>query len=343
MREENDLLPGGAGRTEEVTVPIFPQWLRRLDPLLNAEDTNKIFQTFQHRRRTHRRVWRFDMLYDAPKTISFALGLLFFCLLFLGKSVMGIRISVLVYIVGVVYSMWILSFLVLVVQFFMKKKKQNYLVLPMRVGGVFRTLDYLEQQAFDLWLAGARGTEVAQAIYLELWESMYRRVKFVAPVLVFFVFYNLGDDLQNRGLADLYFYPLAILLIVEIAIALMIGISFIGYIAIDIRHDCWLKYLNYTRFMLRNVAGILFAVVLILGFVMLARSARDIQGFLVAFFNTDEIAALTLKLLVITVALFIILIVSRRYILRRTERRMQQMDAVFTRLMHHHLMGDPDA
>lgn len=321
---------------------IFPLWLRRLDPLLNAEDNNAIFHTFLHRRREHRRVWRFDMLYDAPKTISFALGLLFFCFLFFGKSLFGIRISVLIYIVGITYSLWILSFLLLVVQFFMKKKKQNYLVLPMRVGGVFRTLDYLEQQALDLWLAGARGREIAHAVYLELWETMYRRVKIVAPIVVFVIFYYLGDDLQNRGLADLYFYPLAILLIVEIGIALMIAISFIGYIAVDIRHDCWLKYLSYSRFMIRNVIGLLFAVVLILGFALLARSAGRIRDSLLAFFNTDDIGPLTIKLFVITVALYFVLVVSRRYILRRTERRMEQMDAVFTRLMHRHLMGDPD-
>ncbi|MEO8377660.1 MAG: hypothetical protein ABI579_08305, partial [Candidatus Sumerlaeota bacterium] len=40
--------------------------------------------------------------------------------------------------------------------------------------------------------------------------------------------------------------------------------------------------------------------------------------------------------------LFITLIFARRYILRRTERRMLQMDDVFTRLMRRHLMNDPD-
>lgn len=321
---------------------MFPRWLRRIDPTLEAEDTNGLFLAFRDRRRDHTHVIRVDFLYDLPKFITYSLGVLFFFMIFFGQSVLGLRPATSRMHYAVVYATWVFSFLVIVVQFFLRGKRRNYLVLPRRVSGVFRTLDFLEQQAVDLWLAGVRGSDVALALYLETWERTYQLFRVLAPLVWFYVFFLLGLDMQNRGLADLYFYPLALLLVAELSVAALLGLSFFAYGIVDFRHDCWLKYIDYRKFILRNIIGGLIGVILVLGFAMLLLHFKDIRKALIAFFATDEIADITVKLAIITSVLLFVLVAAQRFIQFRVRRQFVRMDRMFHLLMHKAAMGDPD-
>ncbi len=160
--------------------------------------------------------------------------------------------------------------------------------------------------------------------------------------LLFFVFLYLANDLQHRGLADLYFYPLALILVGQLVLASLLVISFFCYTVVDFRHDCWLKFIDYRKFMLRNIIGGLFGLILILGFAFLMLHFKGIRSGLIAFFNTDEIADLTVKLLVINTALFIVMVYARRLIQRRLRERFAHMDRLFLLLMSRAAMHDPD-
>lgn len=159
--------------------PAFPRWLRRIDPLLAAEDTNTLYQAFRERRQ--RRSWM-ARIADARSEfmiVGFATG----------------GLVLLVYVLARFGCLACLAALVPIIAFLAiasatRHRRIQSRRLPNSVSGVFSLRGFHEQAAIDLWLTGSGGREIVEAIYLEQRQANW-------PVGML---YNLGIALLLTGL-----------------------------------------------------------------------------------------------------------------------------------------------
>lgn len=159
--------------------PAFPKWLKEMDPVLQAEETNAVFQAFRARRLDYggggwrslfRRRARANM---SPALIAMWIGLL-------AVVFVGCLISPFVAALAAVF----------LVPFIQQKSTRQRIIgefLPKRVSQVFSEKGFFESAAIDLWLTGVKGSEVAEAIYLEK-----REVNFGSSVLALLVLWLVG-------------------------------------------------------------------------------------------------------------------------------------------------------
>lgn len=136
----------------------FPEWLRRLDPMLNAEDSNAVFEAFRRRRKVHARGRFLTSL-----KYSFA-----------GASVQQLALYGVVIVASVVAFAFlgccaipiVAVALTIIGRSFQRGRVQKG-VMPRRLEQVFSVSGFMETQAIDLWLSGATGRDVLEALYLE--------------------------------------------------------------------------------------------------------------------------------------------------------------------------------
>lgn len=145
----------------------FPNWLRKLDPLLAAEDTNHLFQAFRARR-----------LEYGPKGWR-----RYFSKSHLKGSLLPALIGTAIVLTGIIAFFTLgccaLLFIMAVAPLIYRKISKRRITeafLPMRLAGVFHQGGFHEQAAIDIWLTGASGQEVAEAIYLERRENSCRLI-----------------------------------------------------------------------------------------------------------------------------------------------------------------------
>lgn len=161
----------------------FPEWVKRLDPLLQGEETNTPYRLFRARRLSSRGfvhhgtllprvveavgplfngVWAF-----VRGSLSVLLPLLVLVILLLNGRVVAFFVGL-----GVWVLFWdriiregrtVLSPLLRA----LGHRKHSDTRMPFRVSDVYNPVRYWERAAVDLWLAGARGGEIAEALYLE--------------------------------------------------------------------------------------------------------------------------------------------------------------------------------
>lgn len=134
----------------------FPVWQRRLDPFLEAAETNLPYQLFRMRRREH----------GGPRFLSFATYPLMSLFKWMATGVIfaaGLALAFFYSCFFLVLPLMTLPF----IRFVSSGKRLSGASMPRSVGAVFSRHGYHEQAAIDLWMAGVSGRDVAEAIYME--------------------------------------------------------------------------------------------------------------------------------------------------------------------------------
>ncbi len=140
----------------------FPDWYRRLDPLLDGYKTNAIWEAFYERRNNHsKRMFRRTKLKG-----SMSPGYIF--------------ASILLALVTVVLFIWIgccgllpLFLLLPLLQMGTVKKTITGAWLPFDLRRVFGSSGVLESAAIDIWQTGASGRTIFEALYIEQRASQW--------------------------------------------------------------------------------------------------------------------------------------------------------------------------
>ncbi len=137
----------------------FPAWQRRLDPTLAAEDANRLYNMFRIRRR--------DGPWSGLRTIVESLGVLVGILAAMIAVALVYRyvtplVALMVFFVGLAApAAWLLA----------GNLRSRRSALPRRLWSVFSIRGYEPEGAEQIWLAGATGREIIEAIYLEKREG----------------------------------------------------------------------------------------------------------------------------------------------------------------------------
>ncbi len=166
-----------SGRVEAECPAAFPGWLKRMVPPLEAEETNHLYEAFRRRRMIHRIRRRFWL--ERIQVAGFPLGRLIGPVLFV-----GLILLTLIYVRSPAALILFLPAFVLlrivqrVARMFMKESTPAFLHKTFRGDGVAPNL------ALDLYQAGARGRDVAEGIFLELFERYWPGVLINLLILV---------------------------------------------------------------------------------------------------------------------------------------------------------------
>lgn len=145
----------------------FPKLLRIWNPVLAAEDTNTLFQAFRARRISQ----------GGMKTIpvaGFIIGVLLLIMLLTSIFLMdpfdlrNLDLGALAVVIFTAFGILIGGAVLAVRIFHRRKYKANS-----RLGLVFGKGDYVEEAAHDVYLSGANGRDVMEAIYLEEQERAW--------------------------------------------------------------------------------------------------------------------------------------------------------------------------
>lgn len=164
--------------------PPFPRWLIRMDPALAAWETNALYEAFRrHRlRRPPRFLHRALVLMGSALLACAALigGYMAFFTSFEDSDMMMLLPPFLV----AAYAGLLMALLPQAYPFFRRHPKEGREKLSTWVAGAFNISSVSRQATHDLWLAGATGREIAEAIQLEMREVGWR-TQTVAAVLGF--------------------------------------------------------------------------------------------------------------------------------------------------------------
>jgi hypothetical protein len=136
--------------------PSFRPWLRRLDPALAAEDTNRFYQAFRRRRRYGRNP--FKKLFGGRRAVTPAYILL---------TLLAVVVTLLL-----LYFCGCIALVVIPLIFAMVHAKTagaaiDGSFLPRKLTHVFSPGGFARAAATDLHMAGLSGSEAAEAAYLE--------------------------------------------------------------------------------------------------------------------------------------------------------------------------------
>jgi hypothetical protein len=134
----------------------FPAWVRRMDPLLAAEDTNALYLAMEHLRVSRRKRRRFLQGDPVPKQGTEAWVVLGYVLL----SVVLVMATLLT--LGLTRR-WLKK----VSSELAKPRKASWTTIPSRIGAIFGGMQYCEMAALDLWMTGLPASDIAEANYLE--------------------------------------------------------------------------------------------------------------------------------------------------------------------------------
>lgn len=137
--------------------PSFPRWMRSIDPLLQGEDTNELYQLFLYRRREHPRgrMWILGGL--RPVIVAKYLA---------AAAMLGIAAWFLI--TDGNYLFFLLPLVgIPAIRFLGARSRLDSERLPRRASHVYTPNGTHVRAATDLWLAGYHGSQIAEAIYLE--------------------------------------------------------------------------------------------------------------------------------------------------------------------------------
>ena len=139
--------------------PVFSPFLRRLDPMLSAEDVNPIFLAFRLRREVHGNQ---TFLSHWRRTLIPSLGGIFFTVVVVGLIFFESRVVVFPFnlLMVALVAGWVASLFA--------STKSNTGGVPKFTSRIFGARTSSNKQIlFDLYMVGATGRDFAEAIYLE--------------------------------------------------------------------------------------------------------------------------------------------------------------------------------
>lgn len=145
----------------------FPRWLKRLDPFLENESDNAIYQAFRLRRVEHTR--------SAGRRLLLLIRQADF-LTHLGVSIGFILLLIIALRKGGGFGVWLLVIVGSIVGRFLRKKRVQSSLLPRYAQEVFGKMGFHEQATMDLWMTGMTGRELLTAFYLENRERYWKSI-----------------------------------------------------------------------------------------------------------------------------------------------------------------------
>ncbi len=204
----------------------FPEWLKRCDPVLEAETTNGVYQAFRERR-VRRGAWRTYR------------GLFIGLAAFAGASL--VWISVVIFLVPLlltlsftptVYFLLNAGIIAAILYFRFRRKpfRARTREFPFRVGVIFSPVAWNEELAVDLWMTGATGYDIAEALYLEMRETWV--LELVAFTLAYLAFYGILAYLLH----SLFTFPDGV--VFSVAYLLLGGVAAVRFLSFPSRALC---------------------------------------------------------------------------------------------------------
>ncbi|MDK2971292.1 MAG: hypothetical protein PWP23_1047 [Candidatus Sumerlaeota bacterium] len=319
--------------------------MRRLDPILAAEDSNALFMAFRLRRTEHARSLRTLLRRRGsipPMQIFMALGLV-------GAVIVLFRLV----------SCCAIPIVAGLAALFARSFQRTRIVggrLPARLSSVFSTSGYMEEAAIDLWLAGAKGREVLEAIYLERREASKfgaTGIVLLLSVLGFGLYLYVAHPWHIGGYV--IFASLTCLVAQLVPFTLVSGISSVRTNSLEPRLAAWQAESAWDAGLkaglrraglavLTIIATFLSIWVLTFVIVLLVRTFSSpfkevplpafLSGYAVEF-------TIALSFGVIALVLKALQGTLRRRFLHRLERTLAEADYAFDRFMAAVVVGDP--
>lgn len=154
--------PADPAAAEGALPRSFPRWLRHFDPLLAREDGNHLFRLFKRRRLRAR-----GRRMGAFLRLRHRLWMLPVLLVVLSACWYVFQREPLLMLLGIILTAILFPFL----QERLSRTSWLRAAFPYRVCEVFSKSGFARMPAEQLWLSGARGRDVIEAIYLEKREG----------------------------------------------------------------------------------------------------------------------------------------------------------------------------
>lgn len=169
----------------EEEVSPFPEWAIDLDPVLEKAHKNHLYMIFRERRRTYGGLLKSHGPLDWRSQIRLIAHAALWALTIWGFTVSG------------PYGIFFLAVGLPLIKFILPTGVQESRRLPYRVKDLYADEGWLKAGSIDLYLAGANGRDVAEAIHLEQWWPRFVGFTLLyIATLVFIVL--LFDDLALR-------------------------------------------------------------------------------------------------------------------------------------------------
>lgn len=153
---------------------VFSDRARQCDRTLLAEDTNALFLAFRERRSFHAPPGAFRKLADwfSNRSMGQLLG-----------TIGAVLLAIVLIIAAGVFGAVLVAFLLSLGAVKARRRKIAGGSMPMRIEHVFSRSGLRLEPAIDLYMTGATGREIAEAIYLEYRERT-RRTRFLLGTIV---------------------------------------------------------------------------------------------------------------------------------------------------------------
>ncbi len=169
----------------------FGSFMRGLDPLVAGEDTNAVYRAFCLRRFVHARgslLRRFRHFGAGLNPGQMVLGVLAFIVIVALFLVFGCLVLPVLFALGAAGS----------VMFQRKRHTEHF--MPRLCSRVFGRNGFFADAAVDLWMTGARGRDIVEAVYMEKRENALLTASLVASFLyILFAVLYLGAARQYHA------------------------------------------------------------------------------------------------------------------------------------------------
>lgn len=330
------------------TPQAFSARHRRLDPLLEAEDTNHLFEAFQRRRTLHR--LRFVDLLGQPGAGTMKEHALD------RFKIFGLAVIVTIFTCGIAYP-----FAVIAASMMNIRSRVSSTRLPSSLMFVFSTRGFVDGAAMDIVQTGCSGRDVIEAIYLEGRLMQMKLLRWVCIVIA--VGANAAYFWGFRAISIEAVCLEVSLMVLLVAIYWSSVNRSIGQVAINVltprlihwaADSPWQGFLHHFRFFAYFIMRLLLRTLLVsVPFVLLFFLAKW-QGYLeynwlVRHFYVGSYGTRGYSLLAAGTMLFIAgaSMLGRRRMRERGIRRvahcLELADAAFEHFVYTVMLDDPDA
>lgn len=338
------------GMDEKKQRKAFPQWLRRLDPTLEAEDTNAIFQAFRDRRLYHRggkpfsRFLRRHLLVYTGPVFTTLLCTLFTFFMYHLLGCLGFLLAF--GLIPVCYRIFNETIF-----------RKNH--LPWYLGSVVSTERVQDQIALDLWLSGVKGHEILECIYLEKrllewkWTLVFHLVATTLGIALYLYYRGIQSHLGYAFIGVSFYFSWSLFTLIQRKRAKTISQNILLLINIHLKEQNWSnRYLASLGMGLKK-AFQLFVFILSIGFIALIIQGRLILILPDLLFHDNN--SFNPHASYLTELLWIILLLLSSATIRRYKKQISESSKLiltqelyqgnysFEDYIRHRILQDPDA
>lgn len=310
----------------------FPGWLRRFDPLLAREDDNHLFRLFKQRRlrARGRRVGSFFRLRHRLWVLPIVLSIAYGCWYLLWREPFLLLLGMIL--TGVLFPF---------LQERLSRTSWLRAAFPYRVCEVFSKSGFARMPAEQLWLSGARGREVIEAIYLEKREGSALFYLVLFALLGGWVLWTLPESRFGNWMGWRLRLPLLYFLIEFYLFWLLFEGYRIKYNYIDDLIDFWQRKSAAGRILSRRIWTLVALGTL---FVFGCGAFQLIATFAEIFFGTTDARGWVAIGLIVFGGIVLNRMrgILKEALLAGFEQSMRRVEYAFCRFMAETAIADPD-